>query len=98
MKDDPVLFEHLGDVYKTLGDPAKAIESYEKSLRQHEKEEGLKDRVEQKLKELRQSGSAEPLSRFLKSDDTDARSTPQRSTGPSPFCAGGMTGITISRP
>ena len=52
VKDDPVLYEHLGDVYRLKGLKEKAKEFWEKSLEFHEKEEGLKERVERKIKEL----------------------------------------------
>lgn len=52
-KDDAVIMEHLGDVYKELGAAEKAIECWEKSLSFSEIEEGLKDRVEQKIRNLK---------------------------------------------
>jgi tetratricopeptide (TPR) repeat protein len=51
--DDPVVLEHLGDVYKELGEPEKAIQYWEKSVSFSEKEEGLKDRVDQKIQQLK---------------------------------------------
>jgi tetratricopeptide (TPR) repeat protein len=52
VNDDPVIFEHLGDVYKELGQYKNALEAWQKSLLYHEKEEGLKERVENKIKEI----------------------------------------------
>jgi len=52
-KDDPVVLEHLGDVHKELGKSEKAIEYWEKALPLSEKEEGLKERVEQKIQSLK---------------------------------------------
>nr|MDA8077451.1 tetratricopeptide repeat protein [Nitrospiraceae bacterium] len=51
-KDDPVVLEHLGDIYKSMNEPRKAADAWEKSLLHHEKEEGLKERVEEKIREL----------------------------------------------
>ncbi len=50
--EDPMLFEHMGDVYHALQQREKALEHWRKSLKNHEKEEGLKERVEQKIREL----------------------------------------------
>ncbi len=52
-KDDPVVLEHLGDVYKELGESEKALEYWEKALSFSGKEEGLKERVEQKIQSLK---------------------------------------------
>jgi tetratricopeptide (TPR) repeat protein len=52
-KDDPVLYEHLGDIYLALGQSGKADEAWKKALQLHEKEEGLKERVEKKLRDTR---------------------------------------------
>jgi predicted negative regulator of RcsB-dependent stress response len=49
-KDDPVIFEHLGDVYLKLDNKDAALEAWEKSLEYHEKEDGLKERLEKKIK------------------------------------------------
>ncbi len=49
--EDPMLFEHLGDVYQALKKPEKALENWKKALKNHEKEEGLKERVEKKIQE-----------------------------------------------
>jgi tetratricopeptide (TPR) repeat protein len=50
--DDPVINEHLGDIYMKLGNEEDAIDAWERSLENHEKAEGLKDRVEEKIKNL----------------------------------------------
>ena len=52
-KDDPVIFEHLGDVYKNMDNKEAAIKAWEKSLEFHEKEEGLKERIEEKIENLK---------------------------------------------
>jgi tetratricopeptide (TPR) repeat protein len=54
MKDDPVVFEHLGDVYMKLDNKKAAMDAWEKSLKFHETEEGLKERVEKKIKGISQ--------------------------------------------
>jgi predicted negative regulator of RcsB-dependent stress response len=46
----PVLYEHLGDVYNAMGKQADALKSWNESLRYEQKEEGLKERVEAKIK------------------------------------------------
>jgi predicted negative regulator of RcsB-dependent stress response len=51
-KDDPVILEHLGDVYLKLGNEEDAKGAWERSLENHEKVEGLKDRVEEKIKNI----------------------------------------------
>jgi tetratricopeptide (TPR) repeat protein len=51
-QDDPVILEHLGDVYNADGQTEKAIELWEKAIQFHHKEEGLKQRVEKKLRQL----------------------------------------------
>jgi tetratricopeptide (TPR) repeat protein len=51
-QDDPVILEHLGDAYNAAGQPDKAIELWEKAIQFHHKEEGLKQRVEKKLRQL----------------------------------------------
>ncbi len=56
--DDPVIYEHLGDVYLELNNKKATIDAWEKSLKFHEKEEGLKERVEEKIERLRH-GKAE---------------------------------------
>lgn len=50
--DDPVLFEHLGDAYHAVRRDGKALEYWQGALERHEKEEGLKERVEKKIREL----------------------------------------------
>jgi tetratricopeptide (TPR) repeat protein len=57
VKDDPVLHEHIGDVYEALGDSGKAIEAWNEALKLQEKEPGLKERVEEKIKRA-ESGRA----------------------------------------
>jgi tetratricopeptide (TPR) repeat protein len=54
VKDDPVLYEHLGDVSNTMGFIEKTREYWQKSIEFHSKgdDEGLKERVEKKIKEL----------------------------------------------
>jgi len=37
VKDDPVLFEHIGDVNETMGNDKAALDAWEKSLKYHEK-------------------------------------------------------------
>ena len=32
MRDDAVIWEHMGDTYHRLNEPAKALEAYQKSL------------------------------------------------------------------
>jgi Flp pilus assembly protein TadD len=55
VKDDPVVLEHLGDVYDKLGLREKARESWERSIEFHQKgeDENLKKRVEEKIKDLK---------------------------------------------
>ena len=48
-----MVLEHLGDVHKELGESEKAIEYWKKALPLSEKEEGLKERVEQKIQGLK---------------------------------------------
>src|SRR5208337_3817105 len=52
VKDDPVLNEHLGDVYKAMGKNADALNAWNTSLRFESKEEGLKERVEAKIRKF----------------------------------------------
>jgi len=54
-KEDPVILEHLGDVYIKLDDIEAAIKAWEASLEYHEKEEGLKERIEGKIENLRKA-------------------------------------------
>jgi tetratricopeptide (TPR) repeat protein len=51
-KDDPVVFEHLGDIYMQMNDSARALDAWGKSLKFHEKEKGLKERVEKKINDI----------------------------------------------
>ena len=51
--NDPVVLDHLGDVYHALHEPDKALEAWKKViLSPEEKEEGLQERVEKKIREL----------------------------------------------
>jgi Flp pilus assembly protein TadD len=55
VKNDPVVLEHLGDVYDKLGQKEKARVSWGKSIefQQKSEDEDLKARVEKKIKDLR---------------------------------------------
>ncbi|MBI3592495.1 MAG: tetratricopeptide repeat protein, partial [Nitrospirae bacterium] len=53
VKDDPVLHEHIGDVYEAKGDYDSALKAWNEALKFHDKEEGLKERVEGKIKKLK---------------------------------------------
>ncbi len=53
VKDDPTIFEHIGDVYFSRGKSDSALRAWEKALENSEKEEGLKERVEGKIKNLK---------------------------------------------
>jgi tetratricopeptide (TPR) repeat protein len=53
VKDDPVLYEHLGDVYEAMGNPGEALDAWNNSVKFHEKEAGLKERVEEKIGKLK---------------------------------------------
>jgi tetratricopeptide (TPR) repeat protein len=50
--DDPTLHEHLGDIYVAMGQRDKALDAWKTSLKFHEKEDGLKERVEKKISGL----------------------------------------------
>jgi predicted negative regulator of RcsB-dependent stress response len=50
--NDPVILEHLGDVYLKLGNKDAAQEVWKKSLEPDEKEEGFKERINKKLQDL----------------------------------------------
>ncbi len=52
VEDDPVINEHLGDVYHAMGLKVRAADAWRRALQLHEKEEGLKERVEGKLSDL----------------------------------------------
>ena len=52
-KDDPVVLEHLGDLYHAMGNAEKAGEFWKKAIIYQEKEEGLKERVEEKIEGLK---------------------------------------------
>jgi tetratricopeptide (TPR) repeat protein len=53
VKDDPVLYEHLGDVYEASGQYGEALDAWNNSIKYHAKEEGLKARVEEKISKLK---------------------------------------------
>ena len=53
VKDDPTILEHIGDVYFSQGRNESALKAWEKALENSEKEEGLKERVEEKIKNLK---------------------------------------------
>jgi tetratricopeptide (TPR) repeat protein len=50
LKDDPILYEHLGDAYHAKSKKLKAVEAWKRAIEYHEKEEGLKERIEKKIK------------------------------------------------
>jgi predicted negative regulator of RcsB-dependent stress response len=54
VQDDPTILEHIGDVYRAIGEAGKARAYWEKSLDFYEKgeDETLKERVMKKLKEI----------------------------------------------
>ena len=55
VQDDPVIFEHLGDAYNATGNSDKAMEAWQRALDAQERtdmEEGLYERVEQKINDL----------------------------------------------
>jgi tetratricopeptide (TPR) repeat protein len=52
VKDDPAVLEHIGDVYKLMGFKGKAKEYWGKAVEFHEKEEGIKERIEKKIQDL----------------------------------------------
>jgi len=54
VKDDPVILEHLGDIYKELGNYKEALKTWQEAMKYHEKEEGVKERLEKKIKDLNQ--------------------------------------------
>ena len=51
--NDPVIYEHLGDIYLSQGLDKDALKAWEKAVEFQEKEEGLKERVEEKIKNLK---------------------------------------------
>jgi len=53
VKDDPVILEHVGDVYNSVGQKENAKKYWEKAIELNEKEEGLKERVEKKIQNLK---------------------------------------------
>jgi tetratricopeptide (TPR) repeat protein len=53
VKDDPVLYEHLGDVHEAMGNYRDALDAWTNSIKFHEKEEGVKERVEEKIRQLK---------------------------------------------
>jgi predicted negative regulator of RcsB-dependent stress response len=50
--DDPIIFEHLGDVYEKMDNKEAATKAWKKSLEFHEKEKGLRERIENKIENL----------------------------------------------
>ncbi len=58
VKDDPVVLEHLGDIYFKLDEKEAAIDAWKKSLEFHEQEEGLKIRVENKIRNIMQDAES----------------------------------------
>lgn len=67
VNDDPVLREHLGDIYATMGKNKDALDAWNTALRFQEKEEGLKERVEAKIKKLGVK-SSEPAAKSKRKD------------------------------
>ena len=53
INNDPVIYEHLGDAYLSGGDSQNALDTWKKAVELHEKEEGLKQRVEKKIQDLK---------------------------------------------
>jgi Flp pilus assembly protein TadD len=45
--DDPVIYDHLGDVYLKAGEPAKAKDNWQKSLKMDPKQEKVKKKLEE---------------------------------------------------
>lgn len=52
VQDDPVILDHIGDAYNSKGLTDKAREYWKKAIKFHEKEEGLKEKVEKKIQQL----------------------------------------------
>jgi tetratricopeptide (TPR) repeat protein len=52
--DDPIMLEHLGDVYLKLNDKANALKLYKKSLENKEKD---KEALEKKIRAISPDGS-----------------------------------------
>ena len=50
---DPIILEHLGDVYMKMDQKKKALGFYEKSLLNKKKD---KEELEQKIEELKKDG------------------------------------------
>ncbi len=46
VRDDPVILEHLGDAYRKVGEPEKAVKTYRESLKyKKEEREALKEKI-----------------------------------------------------
>jgi tetratricopeptide (TPR) repeat protein len=54
ISDDPVILEHLGDAYLANDNKPKAIDAWERTLKADNMEKEMIERVEQKLKNLKQ--------------------------------------------
>ena len=52
--DDPIMLEHMGDVYQKLNDKPNALKFYQKSLKIKEKD---KEALEEKIRQLKPTGS-----------------------------------------
>ncbi len=51
-KKDPVVLEHLGDVYMSLNRKQDAVNAWKKSLEFGAKEKGLRERVQKKIDQI----------------------------------------------
>jgi tetratricopeptide (TPR) repeat protein len=60
INNDPLIYEHLGDVCISRGLNKDALDAWENALKFHEKEEGLKERVEKKIQDLKFKNPAPP--------------------------------------
>lgn len=60
VKDDPVILDHLGDIHHALGNNKEAASAWERCLKaedaRDDKEEGLAERVRQKLDSIKANG------------------------------------------
>jgi len=52
--DDPIMLEHMGDVYQKLNDKPNALKFYQKSLKIKEKD---KEALKEKIRQLEPTGS-----------------------------------------